>query len=228
MRKIAILGAMEIEIQPILDKLNSYETIEYANNKYYLANYQDKELVIAYSKIGKVFSSLTATIMIERFGVEALLFSGVAGGLQDLKVGDMIAATATVQHDVDITAFGYPYGKIPISEVEIKTSAKLLKQAQNVANELGLNLHTGVIATGDQFVHCAERKDFVIKEFDAKAIEMEGASVNLICNEMGVPSLILRSISDTADGNAPENFDEFAKMAAKRSANFIMQILSNI
>ncbi|MBK2110137.1 5'-methylthioadenosine/adenosylhomocysteine nucleosidase [Francisella tularensis] len=228
MRKIAILGAMEIEIQPILDKLNSYETIEYANNKYYLANYQDKELVIAYSKIGKVFSSLTATIMIERFGVEALLFTGVAGGLQDLKVGDMIAATATVQHDVDITAFGYPYGKIPISEVEIKTSAKLLKQAQNVANELGLNLHTGVIATGDQFVHCVERKDFVIKEFAAKAIEMEGASVNLICNEMGVPSLILRSISDTADGNAPENFDEFAKMAAKRSANFIMQILSNI
>ncbi|MBK2357503.1 5'-methylthioadenosine/adenosylhomocysteine nucleosidase [Francisella hispaniensis] len=228
MKKIAILGAMEIEIQPILDKLNSYETIEYANNKYYLANYEDKELVIAYSKIGKVFSSLTATIMIERFGVEALLFSGVAGGLQDLQVGDMIAATATVQHDVDITAFGYPYGKIPISEVEIKTSTKLLKQAQNVANELGLNLHTGVIATGDQFVHCAERKDFVIKEFDAKAIEMEGASVNLICNEMGVPSLILRSISDTADGNAPENFDEFAKMAAKRSANFIMQILSNI
>ncbi|AEB28305.1 5'-methylthioadenosine/adenosylhomocysteine nucleosidase [Francisella hispaniensis] len=228
MKKIAILGAMEIEIQPILDKLNSYETIEYANNKYYLANYQDKELVIAYSKIGKVFSSLTATIMIERFGVEALLFSGVAGGLQDLQVGDMIAATATVQHDVDVTAFGYPYGKIPISEVEIKTSTKLLKQAQNVANELGLNLHTGVIATGDQFVHCAERKDFVIKEFDAKAIEMEGASVNLICNEMGVPSLILRSISDTADGNAPENFDEFAKMAAKRSANFIMQILSNI
>lgn len=83
MRKIAILGAMEIEILPILAKLDNYETIEYANNKYYLANYQDKELVIAYSKIGKVFSSLTATIMIERFGVEALLFSGVAGGLQD-------------------------------------------------------------------------------------------------------------------------------------------------
>ncbi|MDE4996550.1 5'-methylthioadenosine/adenosylhomocysteine nucleosidase, partial [Francisella tularensis subsp. holarctica] len=72
------------------------------------------------------------------------------------------------------------------------------------------------------------RKDFVIKDFDAKAIEMEGASVKLICNEMGVPSLILRSISDTADGDAPENFDEFAKIAAKRSANFIMQILINI
>ncbi|MDE4965756.1 phosphorylase family protein, partial [Francisella tularensis] len=80
-----------IEIIPILAKLDNDETIEYAKNKYKLANYQDKELVLAYSKIGKVFSSLTATIMIERFGVEALLFSGVAGGLQELKVGDMIA-----------------------------------------------------------------------------------------------------------------------------------------
>ncbi|MDE5032019.1 5'-methylthioadenosine/adenosylhomocysteine nucleosidase, partial [Francisella tularensis subsp. holarctica] len=66
------------------------------------------------------------------------------------------------------------------------------------------------------------------KDIDSKSIEMEGASFNLISNEMGVPSLILISISDTADGDAPENFDEFAKIAAKISAKFIMQILSNI
>lgn len=228
MKKIAILGAMEIEIQPILEKLDNYEVIEYANNKYYTANYNGKELVIAYSKIGKVFSSLTATVMIEKFGVEALLFTGVAGGLQNLKVGDIIAATATVQHDVDITAFGYPYGKIPTSEVQIPTSAKLLEHAQIVAKDLDLDLQTGVIATGDQFIHSAERKDFVIKEFGAKAIEMEGGSVNLICNEMGVPSLILRSISDTADGEAPENFDEFAKMAANRSADFVMKLVARV
>ncbi|MBK2256533.1 5'-methylthioadenosine/adenosylhomocysteine nucleosidase [Francisella philomiragia] len=228
MKKIAILGAMEIEIQPILQKLEKYETVEYANNKYYVANYNGIELVVAYSKIGKVFSSLTATIMIEHFGVDALLFTGVAGGLQDLQVGDMIAATATVQHDVDITAFGYPSGKIPISEVEIATSARILEQAKVIAKELNLNLHTGVIATGDQFVHSAERKDFVVKEFDAKAIEMEGASVNLICNEMNIPSFILRSISDTADGDAPDNFDEFAKMAANRSADFVMKLVDRI
>ncbi|GAB4224066.1 MAG: 5'-methylthioadenosine/adenosylhomocysteine nucleosidase [Francisella sp.] len=229
MRKIAILGAMEIEIKPILDNyIDSYKIVEYANNKYYLANYGDKELVIAYSKIGKVFSSLTATIMIEHFGVEALLFTGVAGGLQDLQVGDIIAATSTVQHDVDITAFGYPYGKIPHSDINIQTSGYLLQQAIKSANDLGITLHTGVIATGDQFVHSAERKEFIAKEFNAKAIEMEGASVNLICNEMKIPSLIIRSISDTADGDAPENFDEFANMAAIRSAKLIMQVISNI
>jgi adenosylhomocysteine/aminodeoxyfutalosine nucleosidase len=228
MKKIAILGAMEIEIQPILEKLGSYETVEYANNKYYLATYKDKELIIAYSKIGKVFSTLTATIMIEHFGAEALLFTGVAGGLQQLKVGDMIAATATVQHDVDLTPFGYPHGKIPMSEVQIKTSDIILRHAKDVAKELDLDLHTGVIATGDQFISSAEKKGFVVNEFDAKAIEMEGGSVNLVCNEMKVPSLILRSISDTADGDAPENFEEFAKAAAKKSANFVINIVERI
>ena len=228
MKKIAILGAMEIEIKPLLEKLPKYEVVEYANNKYYMAEYQVHELIIAYSKIGKVFSAMTATIMIEHFGAEVLLFTGVAGGLQDLKVGDMIAATATVQHDVDITAFGYPYGKIPISEIQIETSKDLLSKAEIVAKELDLDLKTGVIATGDQFVHSAERKEFVIKEFAAKAIEMEGGSVNLVCKELGVPSLILRSISDTADGDAPENFDEFAMMAAQRSADFIIKLIRNI
>ena len=228
MKKIAILGAMEIEIKPLLEKLPKYETVEYANNKYYIAEYQGHQLIIAYSKIGKVFSSLTATIMIEHFGAEVLLFTGVAGGLQDLKVGDMIAAIATVQHDVDITAFGYPYGKISMSEVQIETSKDLLDKAQLVAKELGLNLNTGIIATGDQFVHSTERKEFIIKEFAAKAIEMEGGSVNLVCNELNVPSLILRSISDTADGDAPENFDRFAKIAAQRSADFVISLLDKI
>ena len=228
MKKIAILGAMEIEIKPLLEKLSKYEVVEYANNKYYTAEYKGHELIIAYSKIGKVFSAMTATIMIEHFGAEVLLFTGVAGGLQELQVGDLIAATATVQHDVDITAFGYPYGKIPSSEVQIETSKDLLAKAQLVAKELELDLQIGVIATGDQFVHSTERKEFVIKEFAAKAIEMEGGSVNLVCKELDVPSLILRSISDTADGDAPDNFDEFAMMAAQRSASFIINLINKI
>ena len=73
-----------------------------------------------------------------------------------------------------------------------------------------------------------KRKEFVIKEFDAKAIEMEGGSVNIVCKELGVPSLILRSISDTADGDAPENFDEFAMMAAQRSADFVINLINKI
>ncbi len=226
--KIAILGAMDIEIKPILDNLESYEAVEYGNNKYYLAEYKGKELIIAYSKIGKVYSTLTATTMIEHFGAEAVLFTGVAGGLGELKVGDMVAATATAQHDVDITAFGYPYGFIPSSEVFIPTSKELLDVAKNVAKEQKIKLNTGVIATGDQFVHDAKRKQFIADEFGATALEMEGASVNLVCKELGVPCLLLRSISDTADGAAPDNFDIFAKESANISAKFVMEVVNKI
>ena len=225
MKKIAILGAMELEIQPILEQLGDYKTILHANNKYYLAEYNNLELIIAHSKIGKVFSTMTTTIMIEHFGADTLIFTGVAGGLQNMQVGDIMAATATVQHDVDITAFGYSMGHIPSSEVKIKTSEFLLKSVQKVARDLDIDLKSGVIATGDQFIHNAAKKDFIVEEFDALAIEMEGASVNLVCNELGVPSLILRSISDAADGNAPDNFDEFAIMAAKRSARLVLGML---
>lgn len=225
MKKVAILGAMELEIQPILEQLGDYKTISHANNKYYLADYNNLELIIAHSKIGKVFSTMTATIMIEHFGADTLIFTGVAGGLQNMQVGDIIAATATAQHDVDITAFGYSIGHIPSSEVKINTSELLLKSVQKVALDMDIDLKTGVIATGDQFIHNSAKKDFIVQEFDAIAIEMEGASVNLVCNELGVPSLILRSISDTADGDAPDNFDEFAIMAAKRSARLVLSLL---
>ncbi|MDT8338569.1 MAG: 5'-methylthioadenosine/adenosylhomocysteine nucleosidase, partial [Sulfurimonas sp.] len=79
--KIAIMGAMPEEVAPILEKIGSYKTLEYAGNRYYEATYRGVELVIAYSKIGKVFSTLTATTMIEHFGATKLLFSGVAGAI---------------------------------------------------------------------------------------------------------------------------------------------------
>ena len=99
--KIAIMGAMPEEIAPILEKVGTYKTTEYADNKYYEATYNGVDLVIAYSKIGKVFSTLTASTMIQKFGCEKLLFSGVAGGINpSLKIGDLIVATKLSQHEI--------------------------------------------------------------------------------------------------------------------------------
>ena len=74
--KIGIIGAMPEEIAPILEKVGEYKSTEIADNTYYEANYNGVDLVIAYSKIGKVFSTLTASTMIHHFGVEKMLFSG--------------------------------------------------------------------------------------------------------------------------------------------------------
>ncbi|WP_116963456.1 5'-methylthioadenosine/adenosylhomocysteine nucleosidase [Fastidiosibacter lacustris] len=227
--KIAILGAMEAEITPILTAVDKYEVTEYANNKYYFSQYAGHELILAYSKIGKVFSALSATIMIERFGAQMLLFSGVAGGAAtDIQVGDLVVATQTAQHDIDISAFGRKRGEIPGNEVFISTCDNLKTKLEQVAQMLSIELKQGIIVTGDQFIHNAQHKIDIAKHFGAHAIEMEGASVNLVCRELSTPCLILRAISDTADGQAVDDFPKFVAMAAERSAKLILSLVESI
>jgi len=227
--KIAIMGAMPEEIAPILEKIGEYKTTKYAHNTYYEGKYAGHDLVIAYSKIGKVFSTLTAASMIEKFGAEMLLFSGVAGGINpELRIGDLIVATALCQHDLDITAFGHPHGYVPEGSQFIKPAEELIAIAARVAKEMDITLKEGIIATGDQFVHSQERKDWIEETFKADALEMEGTSVAVVCEALEVPFLILRAISDTADMDASFNFDEFLESSAQESAVFIMKMLEKI
>ncbi|EAK3364813.1 5'-methylthioadenosine/adenosylhomocysteine nucleosidase [Campylobacter lari] len=227
--KIAILGAMPEEVTPLLETLKEYQTIEYANNTYYLAKYKNHELIIAYSKIGKVNSTLSAAIMIEKFKAELLLFTGVAGAFNpSLEIGDLIYATKLAQYDLDITAFGHPLGYVPGNEIFIKTDDKLNNLAIEVAKELGVKLQSGIIATGDEFI-CDENKKAKIREiFNADACEMEGASVALVCDALKIPCLILRSMSDKAGEKAEFDFDEFVEKSAKISANFVLKICEKL
>ncbi len=227
--KIAIMGAMPEEIEPLLSKVKNIKKTEYASNIYYEAEYKGKEVVIAYSKIGKVFASLTATILIEKFGCKSLLFSGVAGGIDpDLDIGDLIIADGLCQHDLDITAFGHPFGFVPEGEVCIPTDPYFRKVAKEIAKSQNLPLKEGIIATGDQFVANVERKNWISKTFDAHALEMEGASVAVVCNALDIPFFILRAISDSADMDAGFDFDKFLEGSAKVSANFILDMVEKI
>ena len=228
-RKIAIMGAMPEEIEPIIDKLDNVETMVYGANKYYEGSYNGKEVVVAYSKIGKVFATLTATILIEKFGCDTLLFSGVAGAINDeLQIGDLIIAQSLCQHDLDITAFGHPFGYVPEGEVCITTDVNLRNIAKDVAKQKGLTLKEGVIATGDQFVADEERKNWIGSTFDADALEMEGASVAVVCNALNLQFFNLRAISDSADMDASFNFDEFLESSAKISADFILSMVDEL
>ncbi len=227
--KIAIMGAMPEEVAPILEKVGSYKTVEYAGNRYYEATYRGVELVIAYSKIGKVFSTLTATTMIEHFGATKLLFSGVAGAISPtLKVGDLIVATKLAQHDLDITAFGHPFGYVPEGSVFVETDKEMIEMSKEVAVSMGKIVQEGIIATGDQFVANEERKNWIGSTFGADALEMEGGSVAVVCNALNVPFFILRAISDAADMDASFSFDEFLETSAKESAEFVMKMVDKI
>jgi adenosylhomocysteine/aminodeoxyfutalosine nucleosidase len=227
--KIAIMGAMPEEIAPILEKIGSYKTTEYAGNRYYEASYNGVELVIAYSKIGKVFSTLTAATMIEHFGAQKLLFSGVAGAIsEELKVGDLIVATKLSQHDLDITAFGHPFGYVPEGKVFVESDAELISISKVVASQMGLHVKEGIIATGDQFVANEERKNWIGSTFGADALEMEGGSVAVVCDALNVPFFILRAISDAADMDASFSFDAFLESSAKISAEFVMKMVEKL
>jgi len=229
MTKLAIMGAMEEEITPLLENFTNINKVDYANNTYYECKLGDLEVVIAYSKIGKVFSTLTASTMIQKFGCDTLLFSGVAGGVNpDLKIGDLIVANKLSQHDLDITAFGHPHGFVPGGSVFVNTDEKLKNIALAVAEQNNIKIIEGTIATGDQFVADEQRKAFIESTFKADALEMEGASVAAVCDALDVPCLILRAISDTADMDAGFNFEEFLVTSAKNSANFLMKVIDKI
>ncbi|MEA3290087.1 MAG: 5'-methylthioadenosine/adenosylhomocysteine nucleosidase [Campylobacterota bacterium] len=229
MKKLAIMGAMEEEITPLLEYFTDIKKNDYADNTYYECKLGELDVVIAYSKIGKVFSTLTASTMIQKFGCDTLLFSGVAGGINpELKIGDLIVANKLSQHDLDITAFGHPHGFVPGGGVYVNTDESLKNIALEVAKQNDIKIIEGIIATGDQFVADEARKEFIEKTFDADALEMEGASVAVVCDALNVPCLVLRAISDTADMDAGFNFDEFLETSAKTSASFLMKIVDKI
>ncbi len=224
--KLAIMGAMVEEITPLLEYFGTYECVEFGKNRYYTTTYKGLDLVIAYSKIGKVNASLTATTLIEKFGAQKLLFSGVAGAINpSLKIGDLIVASKLAQHDLDITAFGHPHGYVPEGAIFIETDPILMQVAKDVALAKGIVLQEGIIATGDQFICDASKKEWIGKTFNADALEMEGASVAVVCDALSVPFCILRAISDAADMDAGFSFDTFLESSAKQSASFMVSIL---
>jgi adenosylhomocysteine/aminodeoxyfutalosine nucleosidase len=227
--KIAIMGAMPEEIAPILEHLDDVKEIKYAKNSYYKAKYEDVEVVVAYSKIGKVFSTLTASTMLQMFACDVLLFTGVAGAVNPkLKIGDLVVASKLAQHDLDITIFGHPYGYVPGGSVYVEADKDLIALSKIVASEMKVELKEGIIATGDQFIASEEKKEFIAKTFQADALEMEGASVGVVCDALGVPFFILRSISDSADMDASFNFEAFVESSAKISAAFLMKMVDKL
>jgi len=226
---IAIMCAMREELEPLLKRVEIQNEVNFARNNYYLAKFNNLDLVLAYSKIGKVNASITATTLIEKFGAKKLLFSGVAGAIDsDLKIGDLIIASKTCQHDIDLTVFGYKPGYIPESEIFFECDKELNDIAKSVANDLNINLKEGIIASGDQFIHNKEKKEWIKKTFNASAIEMEGGAVGCVTWHLNIPFFMLRSISDTAEEGAGVDFDKFLEESSEISAKFLIEMLKRI
>ncbi|RXZ68681.1 5'-methylthioadenosine/adenosylhomocysteine nucleosidase [Fusobacterium necrophorum] len=228
--RIGIMGAMHEEITELKQDLEpDYHMEKMGDLEFMIGKLYGREVVLVEAGIGKVNAALCATLLSQHFQVNALLFTGVAGALYpEIEIADIVLGTELVEHDFDVTAFGYPLGKIPRMDVHaFPADPRILKVAEKVGNQIFGESHIfqGRILSGDQFVADLEKIRFLRETFDGYCTEMEGAAVAHVCHILGTPFLIIRSISDKANHEAQMDYPEFVKIAAKNSKKMIEGIL---
>ena len=227
---IGIIGAMQVETEGLIAEMTETKTDTVSGVKFTSGKLCGRDVVVATCGVGKVFAAICAEAMILRFGVTALLNTGVAGGLlPELEIGDVALADKVVQHDMNTTALGDPQGLLSgINIVELPACETLYKAVAEVAASLGFNHRIGTVATGDQFVGNRERKDWITKTFNAIACEMEAGSIAQVCYVNQIPFVTIRVISDEASGDVHVDYMEFVKLAADRSMAITEALLPKI
>lgn len=228
--KLGIIVAMEEEMKTLTDSLQSYKTHILANQKFYDGLIEGKEVSIVQSGIGKVNASIATSILINNFGADLIINTGSAGAIKEgINIGDLVLSTHLTYHDADNRAFGYRYGQIPQMPEFYESDKDLIHKVSITAKNLNWEIHKGLIVTGDSFISSdAKIKDIKNHFPDALVTEMEGGAVAQTCFQYAIPSLVIRSVSDTADGKATVDFDDFVILAGKRSAELVLALIKNI
>ena len=220
---IGIICAMKIEADAIRASLSDTKTETVSGVEFTQGTLHGKEIVIAVCGIGKVFAAICTEAMILRYSPELIINSGVAGTLTEaLSIGDIAIAKTLVQHDMDTSPLGDPVGLISgINKIHFEADTKAVKAFEDAVKEVGANSVVGTIASGDQFMSDTEKKNIIRDRFDAIACEMEGAAVAHVAYVNSVPFAVLRSISDSASGDAQMEYPKFVAMASERSHRII-------
>ena len=223
--KIGIIGAMQMEVDNLKEAMENQTIIQVSGISFVSGMIGNVEVVAAVCGVGKVFAAICAEAMILKFNVEMVINIGVAGTLtKDLGVLDVAVATQVMQHDMDTSALGDPVGLISgINQIFFETDEKMRTIMCECLKDKGVKYLPGTIATGDLFVHDAEKKAQIRERFGASAAEMEGGSIGHVCFVNQVPFLVLRAISD-GDGGAMD-YQTFAEKAALQSIAVVVKFI---
>lgn len=232
MKTIGIIGAMEVEVAILKEKMEDVRIIKKASMDFYEGILAGKKVVVVRSGIGKVNAGICAQILADVFSVDAIINTGIAGSLnKNINIGDIVLSTDVVQHDMDATGFGYRKGQIPQMPVFFfNADDNLRRLAAEVCKELNpdIQVFEGRIASGDQFVCDQDVKNRIVSEFSAYATEMEGAAIGQAAYLNEIPFLVVRAISDKADGSAQMDYSEFEKAAVDHSVRLTLNMLARI
>jgi adenosylhomocysteine nucleosidase len=229
--KIGLIGAMNEEIELLVKHMEDVRETEKAGIVYREGRFCGKEVVVCRSGVGKVNAAACTQILIDRFHVEAVIFTGVAGALDPaLDIGDIVVSTECMQHDMDVTALGFARGVIPYAETSVFAADALLQELAYASSEKLFPGRTarGRVLSGDQFIASRETVRRLREELQGACTEMEGSAVAQVCAMNGVPYVVIRSMSDKADGSAHVNFAEFTVMASERSYRIVEDMIQRL
>lgn len=226
---LGIIGAMKAEVAQLKQEMNQPEVVTVAGMEFYRGTIGEKEVVVVQSGIGKVSAALCVQILADRFGVDGVVNTGIAGSLKaEINIGDLVLSTDAIQHDVDATNFGYPLGEIPqLGTLTFEADERLCSLAKKCCEEVNpdISVYEGRILTGDQFICDKNKKEWLSKTFNGSCTEMEGAAIAQAAYLNKIPFLIVRAISDKADDSASMDYPEFERQAIIHSTNLTRALI---
>lgn len=245
---VAVLTAMPQELGHLRDALENGETVTVGPLTAYRGTLDGVPVLVAGAGIGKVNTALATTLLIDRLGASALIFSGVAGGLDpELSIGDVVIADHLVQHDAGWIEHGrltpYHPGHIPffnpVEAFGYGLTPELRERAEAALTDLALppvsraagghdrppRIVFGRVLTGDSYIHCEETRTRLAEEIGGRAVEMEGAAMAQVCAAFGVPWLVVRALSDLAGRDSRIDFRAFVTDVAAISALIVRRLL---
>lgn len=232
MKKIGIIGAMEEEVSALKEKMQIEEQRMIAGMDFCKGTCEGQSVVVVRSGIGKVNAAVCTQILCDIFEVDMIINTGVAGSLKnEINIGDIVLSTDALQHDMDATGFGYAPGIIPRMETSVfEADQTLVDLAEKVCKEVNseIQVHKGRVISGDQFISDRSVKDRLIELFQGYCTEMEGASIAQTAWLNKVPYLVVRAISDKADGSAEMDYAEFEMKAIEHTVRLMTGMLQNM
>ncbi len=232
MKKIGIIGAMELEVESLKAELSVSRIEKKAGMEFFEGTLNGAKVVIVRSGVGKVNAALCTQILADLFQVTHIINTGVAGSLNaKLDIGDILISTDALHHDVDATIFGYRLGEVPQLGIrEFPADERLAKLAKEACEKTNPDIKAvlGRVVSGDQFISSKEVKTHLIEAFHGDCAEMEGASIAHGAYLNNIPFVIIRAISDKADDSAEMDYPVFEAAAAKHSAALVRELVKNI
>lgn len=233
---IGLICAIPQELAHLTDVLADGRSEDVAHTVFHTGTIDGHDVVLAGSGMGKVNAAVVTTLLADRFGCRAVVFSGVAGGLDpSLAIGDIVVADYVIQHDAGVLenerVRTYQPGYAPIinptDRLGYAADPELLARVKQRLDGVSIpgQIVYGTVLSGDQYLNCETTRARLLSELGGKAIEMEGGAVAQVCEAFGIPWVVIRALSDLAGGNALFDFTTFVDQAAAASATILRRLL---